>query len=137
MNYMKVFCFHINMFKRVRRMGQGRELWEQSKAGGVDDNERHMRHLPVSSPTEEHRKDKRRSDESGRQERTRPGLLFVFCVRQSFVRACRFTFVFGYFDIKFFKCLAGSRLLPISTNCVKHAYTISALYQINNLHISI
>ncbi len=44
------------------------------EAGGVNDNERHLRHSPVSSPTEELRKDKRRSDDSGRRERTRPGL---------------------------------------------------------------
>ncbi len=78
-------------------MGRGREPWEQSEAGGVNDNEQHLRHSPVSSPTEELRKDKRRSDDSGRRERTRPGLYFVFCVRQSSVRGCRFTFVFVYF----------------------------------------
>ncbi len=33
--------------------------------------------------TEEERKDKRRSDDSGRQERTRHGLYFVFYVLQS------------------------------------------------------
>ncbi len=54
-------------------MGQGRELWERSEAGGVNDNERHLRHSPVSSPTEELRKDKRRSDDSERGERNRPG----------------------------------------------------------------
>ncbi len=56
-------------------MGRGREPWERSEAGGVNDNERHLRHSPVSSPTEELRKDKRRSDDSGRRERTRPGFL--------------------------------------------------------------
>ncbi len=62
-------------------MGWGREPWEQSEAGGVNDDERHLRHSPVSSPTEELRKDKRRSDDSGRRERTRPGLLVcVLCV---------------------------------------------------------
>ncbi len=54
------------------RVGRGREPWERSEAGGVNDNERHLRHSPVSSPTEELRKDKR-SDDSGRRERTRPG----------------------------------------------------------------
>ncbi len=39
---------------------------ERSEAGGVYDNERHLRHSLVSSPTEEFRKDKRRSDDSGR-----------------------------------------------------------------------
>ncbi len=45
-----------------------------------NDNERHLCHSLVSSPTEELWKDKR-SDDRGRQERTRPGLLFcVLCV---------------------------------------------------------
>ncbi len=46
------------------RVGRGREPWEQSEASGVNDNERHLRHSPVSSPTEEIWKDKRRSDET-------------------------------------------------------------------------
>ncbi len=41
----------------VWRVGRGREPWEQSEAGGVNDNERHLRHSPVSSPTEELRKE--------------------------------------------------------------------------------
>ncbi len=56
------------------RVGRGREPWERSEAGGVNDDELHLHHSPVSSPTEELRKDKRRSDDSGRRERTRPGL---------------------------------------------------------------
>ncbi len=71
---------------------------------GVNDNERHLCHSPVSSLTKELRKNKRRSFDSGRQERTRPGLYFVFCVWQSSVRGCRFTFVFVYFIIKLYKC---------------------------------
>ncbi len=47
--------------------------WERSEASGVNDNERHLRHSPVSSPTDELWKDKRRSDDSGRRERTRTG----------------------------------------------------------------
>ncbi len=35
------------------RVGRGREPWERSEAGGVNGNERHLRHSPVSSPTEE------------------------------------------------------------------------------------
>ncbi len=36
------------------RVGRGREPWERSEAGGwVNDNERHLHHSPVSSPTEE------------------------------------------------------------------------------------
>ncbi len=30
------------------RVGRGREPWERSEAGGVNDNERHLRHSPVS-----------------------------------------------------------------------------------------
>ncbi|KAL0203546.1 hypothetical protein M9458_001564, partial [Cirrhinus mrigala] len=83
-----------------------------------NDNERHLRHSPVSSPTEELRKDKRRSDHSVRRERTRPGLYFAFSVRQSSVRGCRSTFVFVYLIIK---CLNVCRFPPPSsrsTNCV-------------------
>ncbi len=39
------------------RVGRGREPWERSEAGGVNDNERHLRHSPVSSPMEELRKE--------------------------------------------------------------------------------
>ncbi len=44
-------------FSRLWRVGRGREPWERSEAGGVNDNERHLRHSPVSSPTEELRKE--------------------------------------------------------------------------------
>ncbi len=37
--------------------GAGREPWERSEAGGVNDNERHLHHSPVSSPTEELQKE--------------------------------------------------------------------------------
>jgi len=43
----------------------------ESKAGDASVNK------PVSSPTEELRKDNRRSDHSGRQENTRPGLYIM------------------------------------------------------------
>uniref|UniRef100_A0A672RRE4 Non-lysosomal glucosylceramidase n=1 Tax=Sinocyclocheilus grahami TaxID=75366 RepID=A0A672RRE4_SINGR len=55
-------------------------------------------------PTEELRKDKRRSDDSVGRERTRPGLYFVFCVRQSSARGCRFTFILCWFILLTF-CL--------------------------------
>ncbi len=32
-------------------MGRDREPWERSETGGVNDNERHLHHSPVSSPT--------------------------------------------------------------------------------------
>ncbi len=61
-------------------MGWAREPWERSEAGGVNDNERHLHHSPISRPTEELRKDKRRSDDSERRERTRPEVLVcVLC----------------------------------------------------------
>ncbi len=42
-------------------------------------------------------RNKRRSDDIGRRERTRPGFYFMFCVRQSSARGCRVSFVFVYF----------------------------------------
>ncbi len=66
--------------------------------GGVNDNERHLRHSLVSSPTEELRKDKRRSDDQA-------WIYFVFCAGQLSVRGCRFSFVFVYFIIKLIECL--------------------------------
>ncbi len=43
----------------------------------------------------------------------------MFCVRQSSVRGCRFSFVFVYFIIKVITCSPGSRLLlPVFTNFV-------------------
>ncbi len=42
---------------------------ERSEAGGVNDNERHLCHSPVSSPTEELRKDKRRRSSVGLENR--------------------------------------------------------------------
>ncbi len=49
-------------------------------------------------------RNKRRSDDIGRRERTRPGFYFMFCVRQSSARGCRFSVMFVYFVIKMFKC---------------------------------
>ncbi len=61
---------------------------------------------------------KRRSDDIGRRERTRPGFYFMFCVWQSSVRGCRFSVMFVYL-IKCVWMFAGSRLLlPVYTNCV-------------------
>ncbi len=45
-------------------------------------------------------RNKRRSDDIGRRERTRPGFYFMFCVWQSSVRGCRFSVMFVYFVIK-------------------------------------
>ncbi len=49
--------FNRDTFSDLWRVGRGREPWERSEAGGVNDNERHLRHSPVSSPTEELRKE--------------------------------------------------------------------------------
>ncbi len=48
-------------------------------------------------------RNKRRSDNIGRRERTRPGFYFMFCVRQSSARGCRFSVMFVYL-IKCVKC---------------------------------
>ncbi len=107
--------FSVNM--SLWRMGRGREPWERSEAGGVNDNERHLCHSPVSSPTEELWKDKRRSNDSERRERTRPGVLF--CVRQSFGRGCCFSFVFIML-LKFWMFAAPPPPPPSrSTNCYR------------------
>ncbi len=57
-------------------MGRGRAVGAE-QAGGVNDNEAHLRHSPVSSPTEELQKDKRRSDNIARERG--PGLDFILC----------------------------------------------------------
>ncbi len=62
-------------------MGRVREPWEWSEAGGVNDNERYLRHSPVSSPTEELRKDKR-SEDSERRETILVSVLCVAVVRE-------------------------------------------------------
>ncbi len=86
-------------------MGRGREPWERSEAGGVNDNERHLHHSPVSSPTEELRKDKRRSDDSGRRERTRPGLLVcVLCAAVVREGLPLYFCVYLFLLLNFFKC---------------------------------
>ncbi len=54
-------------------------------------------------------RNKRRSDNSGRRERTRPGFYFVFCLRQSSVRGCRFSVMFVYLIIK---CVLNVRRFP-------------------------
>ncbi len=74
-------------------VGRGREPWEQGEAGEVNDNERHLHHSPVSSSTEELRKDKRRSDNRGQG---RDFSLCFVCGSRPW-GAVRFTFVFDYF----------------------------------------
>ncbi len=60
-----------------------------------------------------------RSDNSGRGERTRPGFYFMFCVWQSSVRGCRFSFVFVYL-IKM--CLNVRRFPPPSSRTYQLHY---------------
>ncbi len=60
------------------RVGRDREPWEQSEAGGVNGNERHLRHSPVSSSTEELRKGLNEEVTTVEEERG-PGLYFSLC----------------------------------------------------------
>ncbi len=66
-------------------------------------------------------RNKRRSDDIGRRERTRPGFYFMFCVWQSSVRGCRVSFVFVYF-IKM--CLNVRRFPPPSSRTYQLHYTL-------------
>ncbi len=64
-------------------------------------------------------RNKRRSDDIGRRERTRPGFYFMFCVWQSSVRGCRFSVMFVYFVIKMFKCSpVPASFFPYITNFI-------------------
>ncbi len=65
-------------------------------------------------------RNKRRSDDIGRRERTRPGFYFMFCVWQSSVRGCRFSVMFVYFDIKM--CLNVRRFPPPSSRTYQLHY---------------
>ncbi len=53
--------------QRMWRVGRGQEPWKRRETGGVNDNERHLHHSPVLSPTVELRKDK---NDSGSPSRT-------------------------------------------------------------------
>ncbi len=66
-------------------------------------------------------RNKRRSDNSGRRERTRPGFYFMFCVWQSSVRGCRFSVMFVYFVIKM--CLNVRRFPPPSSRTYQLRYS--------------
>ncbi len=64
-------------------------------------------------------RNKRRSDDIGRRERTRPGFYFMFCVWQSSVRGCRFSVMFVYFVIKMLKCSpVPASFFPYITNFI-------------------
>ncbi len=65
-------------------------------------------------------RNKRRSDDIGRRERTRPGFYFMFCVWQSSVRGCRFSVMFVYFVIKM--CLNVRRFPPPSSRTYQLRY---------------
>ncbi len=56
LSFLYTVLFLIPLYCTVWRVGQGREPWERSEAGGVIGNERHLRRSPVSSPMEELRK---------------------------------------------------------------------------------
>ncbi len=67
-------------------------------------------------------RNKRRSDDIGRRERTRPGFYFMFCVRQSSARGCRFSVMFVYFVIKMW--LNVRRFPPPSSRIYELRYSI-------------
>ncbi len=106
------------------RVGRGREPWEWSEAGGVNDNERHLRHSPVSSPTEELWKDKRRSDDSGRRERTRPGLLVCVLCAAVVREGLPLYFYVCLFLLNLCWMFAGSRLLLPDLRTLLQLYKI-------------
>ncbi len=64
-------------------------------------------------------RNKRRSDDSGRRERTRPGFYFMFCVRQSSARGCRFLLCLV---ILLLKCLNVRRFPPPSSRIYELRY---------------
>ncbi len=72
-----VWCFALFWFVLLKltcdEWGGAESRGSGARPVEFNDNERHLRHSPVSSPTEELRKDKRRSDDSARRERSRPG----------------------------------------------------------------
>lgn len=95
--------------------GLGRELWEQSEAVGASAYERHLCATPVSSFTEELRKDNKRIDDSARSEMTSPGFYVVVFLCSYAAVVCDglplyFRFVVC-FMITFFWTFAGSCLL--------------------------
>lgn len=55
--------------KWLWHVGQGREPWERNEAGGTRVHEGHLHATQFSSPMEELRKNKRRSDISGTRDR--------------------------------------------------------------------
>ncbi len=65
-------------------------------------------------------RNKRRSDDIGRRERTRPGFYLMFCGWQSSVRGCRFSVMFVYFVIKM--CLNVRRFPPPSSRTFQPRY---------------
>ncbi len=71
-------------------------------------------------------RNKRRSDDIGRRERTRPGFYFMFCVWQSSVRGCRFSVMFVYFVIKMW--LSVRRFPPPSSHIYELRYSINVPY---------
>ncbi len=70
-----VFCFVLVCLLKLTcdEWGGAESRGSGARPVEFNDNERPLRHSPVSSPTEELRKDKRRSDDSARRERSRPG----------------------------------------------------------------
>ncbi len=70
-------------------------------------------------------RNKRRSDDIGRRERTRPGFYFMFCVRQSSARGCRFSVMFVYFIIKVVECSpVPASFFPYLLSALQRSFSI-------------
>ncbi len=81
-------------------------------------------------------RNKRRSDDIGRRERTRPGLYFMFCVRQSSARGCRFSVMFVYL-IKCVKCSpVPASFFPYIRTALQSSFRLS-FYKSIRLYLSI
>ncbi len=72
-------------------------------------------------------RNKRRSDDIGRRERTRPGFYFMFCVWQSSVRGCRFSVMFVFIISKCLKCS------PVPASFFPYLSTSLHIYSLINL----
>ncbi len=119
-----MLIYNLNCNFLLWRVGRGRESWDRSE-GAVEfnNNKRHLHHSPVSSPTEELQKDKRRSDDSGRREKTRPGLLFCVLCAAVIHEELRLTFIsFHYLFILLLQSLNVRRFPPPSSHIYELFY---------------
>lgn len=109
----------------MRREGWGRELWERNEPSGVNVNAQHLCHSPVSSPTEELRKDKRRSDECVREDQA----WILFRVLVLFMREELSRYFVFIILLKFY--LNIRRFQPPSSHDYKHFFTFIYTWEKN------